>query len=101
MSKFREAQKALVAQILEAQCKTPPTLRTAAFNNGGVAEPLGALVNKVATDAKAISDSDINSAKHSGLTEDQIFEIIVCAAIGQAVRQYDSAMEALETAVRR
>ncbi len=30
-----------------------------------------------------------------GLSEDQLFELVVCAAIGQAVRQYASAHAAL------
>ena len=33
-----------------------------------------------------------------GLTEDQIFEIVVCAAIGQANRQYTSALAAVANA---
>jgi AhpD family alkylhydroperoxidase len=35
-------------------------------------------------------------ATASGLSEDQIFEIVVCAAVGQATRQYDAALAALE-----
>jgi len=34
-----------------------------------------------------------------GLSEDQIFELVVCAAIGQATRQYQSALGALAEAV--
>jgi hypothetical protein len=37
----------------------------------------------------------------SGLSEDQIFEIVVCAAVGQATRQYDTAFAALEAATER
>jgi hypothetical protein len=36
--------------------------------------------------------------KQSGLSEDQVFEIVVCAAIGQASRQYNAALGALEAA---
>jgi hypothetical protein len=32
------------------------------------------------------------------MSEDQIFEIAVCAAIGQATRQYDTALAALDAA---
>jgi hypothetical protein len=39
--------------------------------------------------------------KASGLSEDQIFEIVVCAAIGQAVRQHDTALAALEAATKK
>lgn len=100
MSDFREAQKALVSRILEGDGKASRTLRMAAFKNSGLAEPLDSLVDKVAMNANALSDGDTDSAKRSGLNEDQIFEIMVCAAIGQATRQYDAAIEALETAVK-
>jgi hypothetical protein len=40
-------------------------------------------------------------ANVSGVSEDQIFEIAVCAAIGQATRQYDAALAALEAATRK
>lgn len=69
--------------------------RRAAFDNSGLTEPLGTLVDKVARHAYKITDGDINAAEVSGLTEDQVFEIVVCAAIGQATRQYDAAIEVL------
>ena len=100
MSDIRGARRALVSRILEAGGKASPSLRMAAFSNSGLAEPLDVVVDKVATDANAITDDDISAVKRSGLNEDQIFEIMVCAAIGQATRQYDSAIEALETAVK-
>ena len=37
--------------------------------------------------------------KESGLSEDQIFELVVCAAIGQATRQYQSALGALDPVI--
>ena len=43
-------------------------------------------------------DEDIVATRASGLSEDQIFELVVCAAIGQAARQYDIALVALDTA---
>jgi hypothetical protein len=35
------------------------------------------------------------------LSEDQIFEIVVCAAVGQAARQHDTALAALEAAMKK
>jgi hypothetical protein len=98
MSDIRQARNALSNRILEGDGRASPSERRAAFNNSGVAEPLGALVNKVARHAYKISDEDITAARASGLNEDQIFEIVVCAAIGQATRQYDTAVAALEAA---
>jgi alkylhydroperoxidase family enzyme len=98
MSDIRQAQKTLVRRILEGAGKASPSERKAAFNNSGLAEPLGTLVDKVAKHAYRVTDEDINAARESGLREDQIFEIMVCAAIGQATRQYDTALAALEAA---
>jgi hypothetical protein len=47
------------------------------------------------------TEEDIAAVKASGLSEDQIFELVVCAAIGQATRQYDTAFAALDTATER
>ena len=58
----------------------------------------GTLVDKVARHAYRVTDEDIAAARASGLSEDQVFEIVVCAAIGQATRQYDTALAALEAA---
>ena len=95
---IRHAQKALVRRILEGDGNASPSDRTAAFNNSGVAEPLGTLVDKVAKHAYRVTDEDVTAAKVSGLNEDQVFEIVVCAAIGQATRQYETALAALEDA---
>ena len=88
----------LVRRILEGVGKASSAERQAAFNNSGLAGPPGALADKVARHAYGVTDGDINAARKSGLSEDQIFEIVVCAAIGHASRQYDVALAALEAA---
>ena len=98
MPDIRRARKALVRRILEGAGKASASEREAAFNNSGLAEPLGGLVDKVARYAYRVTDEDITAATMSGLSEDQVFEIVVCAAIGQATRQYDTALAALEAA---
>jgi hypothetical protein len=100
MSDIEQARKALLRRVLEGKGKTSPLERRSAFNNSGVAEPLRLLVEKVAVNARAVSNEDIGRARQSGLSEDQIFEIVVCAAIGQATRQYHAAKAALEAALR-
>ena len=98
MSDIREARRALARRVLEGAGKASPSERRAAFDNNGLAEPLSALVDKVARHAYRVTDEDIAAARVSGLNEDQVFEIVVCAAIGQATRQYDTALAALEAA---
>jgi hypothetical protein len=98
MSDIRQARRALVRQILEGDGKASPSERKAAFHNSGLAEPAGTLIDKVARHAYQVTDEDIAAVRASGLSEDQVFEIVVCAAVGQASRQYDTALAALETA---
>src|SRR6516165_3677963 len=89
--RITQARKALVTRILEGDGKASRAQRRAAFNNVGLAKPLNTLIDKV-------TNEDIAAARASGLSEDQIFEMVVCAAIGQASRQYDKALGALEAA---
>ena len=60
--------------------------------------PLGTLVDKVTKRAHEVTDADIAAARTAGLSEDQIFEIVICAAVGEATRQHDAALAALEAA---
>lgn len=96
MSNIERARQALLRRVLEGDGKASLADRRAAFNNSALAEPVRRLVNKVAGNPRGTTEDDINRARQSGLSEDQIFEIVVCAAIGQASRQYDSAKAALE-----
>jgi hypothetical protein len=98
MSDINQARKAVVARILDGDGRASPAQRRAAFNNIGLAEPLRTLIDKVARHAYTVTDADIAAVQATGLSEDQIFEIVGCAAVGQATRQYDAALAALEAA---
>jgi hypothetical protein len=98
MSDIGQARRALVRRILEGDGKASPSERRAAFNNSGLAEPAATLIDKVARHAYRVTDEDIAAVRALGRSEDQVFEIVVCAAVGQASRQYDTALAALETA---
>ena len=98
MSDIRQARKALASRILEGAGHASPSERRTAFNNSALTGPPATLVDKVARHAYRVTDEDITAAKDSGFSEDQIFEIVCCAAVGQATRQYDTALAALETA---
>lgn len=98
MSDIREARKALMRRILEGAGRVSISERRAAFNNSGLEGAAAVLVDKVAMHADRVTDQDIKAVRESGLSEDQIFEIVVCAAVGQANRQYDAALAALDVA---
>lgn len=101
MSSIEHARKALIARILDGDGKASPAQRRTAFDNADLVEPLNTLVEKVASEAYKVTDADITAARASGLSEDQIFEIVVCAAVGQATRQYEAAIMALDAAIRK
>ena len=98
MSDISKGRRALLARIIEGGGTASHAQRRAAFDNAGLAKPLSTLIDKVAKHAYKVTDEDIAAARASGLSEDEIFEIVVCAAIGQAVRQYDTALAALKAA---
>jgi len=101
MSDITQARKALVARILDGDGRASQAQRRAAFNNAGLSEPVSTLIDKVTKHAYKVTDEDIAAVRAAGLTEDQIFEIVVCAALGQATRQYDTAVAALDAATER
>ena len=97
--KKRTAHQALVTRVLEGDGRAARAERRAAFANAGLAEPLRTLIDKVARQPTRITDEDIAAVKSSGVSDDQIFELVVCAAIDQATRQYETALDALAEAV--
>ena len=101
MSDITQTCRRLVARILQGDGRASHAQRRAAFDNVGLAEPLRTLIDKITKHAYKVTDDDIAAARASGLSEDQIFELAVCAAIGQATRQYDTALAALDAATGR
>lgn len=101
MSDFRNAHKALVSRVLEGDGSASRAERRGAFDNAVLSEPARRLTNKVAKRAYSVTDEDITAVLASGLSEDQIFEMVVSAAIGESTRQYNSALAALDAATEK
>jgi hypothetical protein len=89
---------AVVDRVLGGDGKASKEQRRAAFDNKGVAEGARALVEKVAKNAWKVTDEDVAAVKSAGVSEDQIYELCVSAALGQATRQLESALAALDQA---
>ena len=92
-------RKTLVEHVLATPGHVSPDQRRAAFANEGVPAPARALIDKVAKHAYRVTDEDV-AATRENLDEDQVFELVVCAAVGQASRQLESALAALEAAAK-
>jgi alkylhydroperoxidase family enzyme len=96
MSNITSLHKALVGRVLEGEGQASASLRRSAFNNAGLESPVRDLVDKVVHRAYSVTDQDVAAVRTAGLSEDAIFEIVVCAAIGQATRQYETALAVLD-----
>ena len=97
---YKQLYQRLVDRICKGAGESSIQLRQAAFDNKNMPEVMASLVNKVAYEAYKITDNDIAEVKAAGINEDQLFEIIICSAIGQASRQYKSGLAALAEATK-
>lgn len=99
MDEKRAAHRALVDRILKGEGRASAEQRARAFGNDGLdPPPLGALIGKVATRPVRVTDADFAAAKAAGFSEDQLFELVVCAAVGASTRMYEAGLAALAEA---
>jgi hypothetical protein len=96
--KKRAAHQALVDRVLNGEGRASAEQRARAFSNDGLPPPLNALIGKVATRPAQVTDADFAAAKASGCSEDQLFELVICAAVGQSARMYEAGLSALAEA---
>jgi alkylhydroperoxidase family enzyme len=66
-------------------------LRTNVANTKAAAPELAAYLEKVRTRAYTVTDADVENLKAAGLSEDEIFEQTVAAAISEGLRRLDAA----------
>ena len=95
----RAAHRALEDRILNGEGRASPEQRARAFGNAGLAPPLDGLLGKVATRPAQVTDEDFAAARAAGVTEDELFELVICAAVGQSARLYNAGLAALADAV--
>jgi hypothetical protein len=96
----RAAYRALVDRVLTGDGRASAEQRARAFGNKGLPPPLDGLISSVATRPAEVTEADFAAVAAAGYTEDQIFELVVCAAVGQSARLYESGLAALAEATR-
>ena len=96
--KKRAAFRSLQDRILNGAGRASAEQRARAFGNAGLSPPLDGLIGKVATRPAQVTDADFAAARAAGCTEDELFELVVCAAVGQSARLYDAGLAALADA---
>jgi hypothetical protein len=95
----RAAFRALEERILNGEGRASPGQRARAFRNDGLSPPVDELLGKVATRPAQVTDADFTVARAAGFSEDEVFELVICAAVGQSARLYDAGLAALAGAV--
>lgn len=95
----RAAYRALQDRILNGAGTASPEQRARAFGNADLSPPLDRLIGKVAMRPTRVTDADFAAARAAGFSEGELFELVICAAVGQSARQYDAGLAALADAV--
>ena len=96
--KKRAAHRALVDRVLSGAGRTSPEQRARAFSNTDIPPPLHTLIGRVATRPAQVTDADFAAAKAAGFSEDELFELVISAAVGQSARLYEAGLTALARA---
>ena len=97
--KKRAAHQALVDRILNGEGTASAQQRACAFTGDALSPPsLGSLIGKVVDTPVQVTAEDLAAAKASGCSEDQLFELVICAAVGQSARLYEVGLAALTEA---
>ncbi|HVA23403.1 MAG TPA: hypothetical protein VMW62_03345 [Chloroflexota bacterium] len=87
--------RAIAQRVQTGPGTAPPGLREKAFENRDLPEPLAALLDNVAKRSFQVRDEDFAAALAAGYSEDQLFELVICAAVGESSRLYQAALDAL------
>lgn len=90
------SREAAIKAAVEGTARSSAEARRVAFANGdGIPDAARALLAKVVRDATTVTDDDMRAAA-AALGEDATYELVVCAAMGQATRQLDAALAMLD-----
>jgi alkylhydroperoxidase family enzyme len=95
-------QKALES-LLGSRGDTDPALRRAVLQRtrtgiGEAPEPLQAFAGKIAGQPWTVTDEDFLRLRAAGYSEDQIFEVVLAAALGAGLQRFDAGLRALKNA---
>ena len=88
---------AVLRRVLDGAGETDPSLRYAAAEGVGMPDDLRTLVEKVHQHAYRVTDEDIATLQ-TKYGDDQLFELIVSAAVGASRQRLMAGLKALEEA---
>lgn len=98
-TRFSTKLRALEARMLDGPGVVERARRRATAEGRPVGDRLADdYLDRIRTDAYAITERTIADLRAAGWTEDQIFELSICAAYGAAKRRLDAGLRAVEAA---
>lgn len=83
--------------VLSGPGSLPPQVRQAISEGTGLSGPLEVFVRKIVAEASTLTDDDIAELHRAHYTDDQIFEAIVCAAVGAGLFRLDGVLNLLRS----
>jgi len=96
---MEDRHSAARAEIEDSVLRRPghldPALRQAIASRNAIPADLRPLVDKIRDHAWQVTDADL-AALRSAYTDDQLFEIVLSAALGAARERLDAGLSALE-----
>jgi len=92
-----ELRNQVLGQVLYRPVQNEPALRNAAAASSGVPVELRALIDKIHAHAYRVTERDITRLKGS-YDEDELFEIVVSAALGASRKRLLAGLDAVEGA---
>lgn len=95
----RSLHQLLVHRLVHGSGTASAEQRSRAFEGSTLPEPLQVLLDKTARRSDQLTDADFDRAAQAGSTDDQLFELVICAAVGHSTRQYDAGLAALAEAI--
>ena len=87
----------VVKRVLDGAGVAVPARRRVAFDGTGAPPELQALIDKVEAHAYNVTDDDLRRLQAT-YSDDELFEIIVAAALGASERRLLAGLEALDDA---
>jgi hypothetical protein len=90
----RQGREAIEAAVLRGPGQTSPALRQQAAAGRELPAELAPLVAKIRAHAYRITDEDL-TALRGRYSEDELFEVVVAAALGAALHRLDAGLRAL------
>lgn len=94
----RDAFSALVDRVVRGEGRASAEQRARAFADEGLAPPLDTLIGNVTARPVRVTAADFAAVRAAGVSEDEVFELVVCAAVGHSARLYAAGLAALDAA---